>query len=281
MDQALVNSTEDQSSRQKRKQLFILFLIILFTLIIFAIISVFTVLKHRTESHSLSVRPTAAIHSVCRFARYYQTCVDSLSPLSSYGHKIHASYIFGLSIRAAFFEFYSIGTLAKKLSSKMENKHIGLVLTDCQKLFTDTISQLNRSLIMIDNYLDLDEGILAFDEVMMRELRNSTAQATNNLDRCLEGLGEEGATPREVVMIKKVMVRIEKAQMYMLNSLAILEKKDVIKEMFDPSVQSILASFMLAREYHVLTIALFCSQYLVLVFMFCSLLRVFMSRTRK
>ncbi|KAK4427925.1 hypothetical protein Salat_1561500 [Sesamum alatum] len=269
---------EDQSSRQKRKQLFILLLIILFTLIIVAIISIFTVLKHRTESNSLSFRPIAAIHSVCRFTRYYQTCVNSLSPLKSYGHKIHASYVFKLFISAALFEFYSIGTLPQKLGSKIENQNIELVLTDCGKLFTDTVSQLNRSLIMIENYLGPDEEILAFNEVMMRELRNLTAQATNNVDRCLDGLVAEGATPPEIA---KMRLRTEKAKMYMLNSLAILEKKDVIKEMFDPSVQSILASFILARENDVLTIALFCSQYLVLVFLFCSLMRVFLSRTRK
>lgn len=134
---------------------------------------------------------------------------------------------------------------------------------------------------MVENNLRQDEEILVFNEVMMRELRNSTAQAANNVERCLDGLEAKGTTQGQILMIKKVKLRIERARMYMLNSLAILENKSVIKEMFDPSVQSILASFMLARENYVLTIALFCSQYWVLVFLFCSLLRVFMSRNRK
>ncbi|KAI3463990.1 hypothetical protein Pfo_020653, partial [Paulownia fortunei] len=279
MDQAQVTLLEDQSSREKRKQFFIFFLIILFTLIFCAIISIFTVLKHHTESQSLSVNSVQAIRSACRVTRYYYTCIDSISSQNNH-NPIHASDIFRLSIRAAFHEFYIIGTLPQELASKIQ-KNIRPLLTNCQNLFTDSLNQLNRSLIMTMNHQGPDEEIWAYNDEMMTDLRNMIFQAKNNVDRCLDGLEATWTAQGQIGKIKKLKMRIHKAEIYMSNCLAILEKRDAILEMFDPSVQSILASFMWARENYVLTIALFCSQYLVLVFLFCSLLRVFVSRTRK
>ncbi|PIN15138.1 hypothetical protein CDL12_12219 [Handroanthus impetiginosus] len=230
MDQSKVTLLENQASRKKTKQFFILFFIIVFTLIISAIISAFTVLKRHAESQSLSANPILAIESACSVTYNYRTCIRSLSSLQNHTHKIHPSDILEFSIR----------------SQNVE-------IIDC-------------------------------DEEMVKDLRILMAQAKNSTTRCLHGLHTAAAaagTPlQQILRLKKVKMRIMKAEIYVLNSLDILEKKDEIDAMFGPNFGSILGSFMLDREYYVLSVVLLCLQYLAMVLLFCVLMRVFMSRTR-
>ncbi|PIN03346.1 Pectinesterase [Handroanthus impetiginosus] len=269
MDQSQVTLLENQASRKKTKQFFILFFIIFFTLIIFAIISAFTVLKHHAESRSLSANPMLAFRSACDVTYNYRTCIRSLSSLQNHTHKIHPSDILGLSIRSVFHEFSTISTLPQELASKIDNNNIKPALIDCQNLLIDSLNQLNRS---------QNVEIIDYDEEMVKDLRNLMAQVKNNTGRCLDGLdgAAAAAVPQQIFTMKKVKMRIQKAEIYVLNSLEILEKKSEIDEMFDPNFRSILGSFMLQ------TVGVFCLQYLVMVWLFCVLImRVFLSRTRK
>ncbi|PIN03344.1 Pectinesterase [Handroanthus impetiginosus] len=278
MQQSQVTLLENQASRKKTKQFFILFFILLFTLIISAIISAFTVLKRHAESQSLSANPILAVESACRVTYNYRTCIRSLSSLQNQSHKIYPSDILGLSIRSVFHEFSTISTLPQELASKIENNNIKPALIDCQNLLVDSLNQLNRS---------QNVEIIDCDEEMVQDLRILMAQAKNSTTRCLHGLHTAAAaaaaagTPlQQILRLKKVKMRIMKAEIYVLNSLDILEKKGEIDAMFGPNFGSILGSFMLDREYYVLSVVLLCLQYLATALLFCVLVRVFMSRTR-
>ncbi|KAL8529615.1 hypothetical protein ACS0TY_006878 [Phlomoides rotata] len=120
---------ENQSSSltQKRKSFFIIFFTIFLTVILCAIISVFAVLKHQTESQSMSANPARAIDAACSLiTRYNYHCMESLSSLHNPLRKIHASDVFRLSILAAFQKLQELPP-----SSKM----------DC---LSDSLGRLNR-----------------------------------------------------------------------------------------------------------------------------------------
>ncbi|KAL8057044.1 hypothetical protein ABFX02_04G158400 [Erythranthe guttata] len=262
--QANLNLEEQSTTRQKRNKHFIICTTIFFTLLICAIISVFTVLKHQTEAESLSANPTAAIRSACHVTIDYTSCVESLlSSLDNHSHTIiHASDILRLSVAAGLRESRTVATHFQELASKIGNKNIKNPdsITGCQKLIVDSVDQLNGSLAMIAT-VDFD------GELGSNELRGKMVKAANNVEGCYYGEADEvGPTIR---------VKIKQAEIYVRNSVAILDSFEEVKEMFDPSVGSVLASLMLVRENYVITVALFCTQYLVLIFLLCSVLRVF------
>ncbi|PIN03343.1 Pectinesterase [Handroanthus impetiginosus] len=237
MDQSQVTLLENQASRKKTKQFFILFFIILFTLIISAIISAFTVFKRHDESQSTFRR-----HNI---------------------HMIQPRYIVGFSIRSVFHEFSTISTLPQEVASKIDNNNIKTALIDCQNLLIDSLNQLSKS---------QNVEIIDYDEETVKDLRIVMAQVKNNTGKCLDGLdaASAAALPQQIVRMKKVKMRIKKAETHVLNSLEILEKKGKINEMLDPNFGSILGSFMLH------SVGLFCLQYLAMVLLFCVLImRVF------
>ncbi|PIN15140.1 hypothetical protein CDL12_12221 [Handroanthus impetiginosus] len=159
----------------------------------------------------------------------------SLPSLKNHTHKIHPSDIVGFSICLVFHECSTIN------------------------LLIDSLNQLSRS---------QDVEIMGYDEKTVKDLRILTAQVKKNTGRCLVGL--DAAALQQIVRMKKVKMRIKKAEIYVLNSLEILEKKGEIDEMFDQNFGSILVSFMLH------SVGLFCLQYLAMVLLFCVLImRVF------
>ncbi|PIN15139.1 Pectinesterase [Handroanthus impetiginosus] len=267
MDQSQVTLLENQSSRKKTKQFFILFFIIIFTLIISVIISAFTVLKLPAQSQSLSTKVIVmTLQTACRVTHQYYPCNRSLPSLQNHTHKIHPSNTVGFSIRSVFHEVSTISTLPQKLASKIDNNNIKPALIDCHNLLIDSLNQLNRS---------QNVEIVVYDEEMVKNLRVLMAQVKKKIGRCLDGLDAAAAAaePQQIVRMKKVTMRIKKAEIYVLNSLEILEKMGKIYEISDPNFGSILGSFMLYG------VGSFCLQYLAMVLLFCVLIvRVFMLR---
>ncbi|KAG8388675.1 hypothetical protein BUALT_Bualt02G0150000 [Buddleja alternifolia] len=259
MDQVQVHLLEDQSLRRtkKEKQLFILFLIIIFTLIISAIISVFTALKHQAETQYRPENSIRAIQAVCRVTQYYYPCINSISMSSlhtHHNHKIGASDIFELSVRAALHELHDVVSLPQQLASKFRSPKIKPVLTDCQNWLADSLNQLNKSLIMIMDYYP-NKKILANEE-MVNDFRVMIGRAAKNVERCVDGLEKENATVEGKIAKKRLKARIYMGKVYVLNSLDILEKKDAIDEVFyrASSVESIFAFFILDRENYVVAL---------------------------
>lgn len=253
MESVQVNLLEDQSGRKKRKISFIIFLTILFTIIISTIIFGFGVLKRHTESQYPSSNSVRAIQVVCSVTRNPRLCTTSISALYNRRRrhpfsKTDPSMIFTLSLHVAINELKPLISLSKS--------------NNCGKLLDDSLSQLNGSLISSDGKKSMD------DETMIRDLTASIKGGISNIDKCLKGL-ESMKSEWRIARVKFYMVKV-----YMGNSLQILQNRNAINEMFYPDVQTIFASLMLNRELYLLSIILICSQYLVMVFLVCNLLRV-------
>lgn len=252
MDSVQVNLLADRSARKKRKISFIILLTILFTLTISTIIFGFTVLKRHTESQYPSTNSVRAIRVVCSVTWNPHHCTTSISALYNRRRlpfsKTDPSMIFTLSLHVAINKLKPLISLPKN--------------TDCGKLFNDSLSQLNGSLISSDGKKSMD------NETMVRDLTASIKGGISNIDKCLKRL-ESMRSEWRIARVKFYMVKV-----YMGNSLQILQNKNVINEQFYPDVRTILASLMLKPASYCLSLILICSQYLVIVFLVCILLRV-------
>ncbi|KAL2515984.1 Pectinesterase [Forsythia ovata] len=233
------------------------------------------VLKRHAESQSPSTNSVQAIQVVCSVTRYPHHCIASISALYNQRRRRHPfsktdpSMIFTLSLHVAINELKPLIQLPKKLASKTQNQQINSALKDCGKLLHYSVSQLNRSLISCDGKKSMANG------TMIGELTAWIRSGISSIEKCLKGL-EPMKSEWRVARVK-----FNKAEVYMGNSLRILENKNAINQVFYPAVQSIMASLMLNRESYVLNIFLICSQYLVMVFLICFLLRLMISRPRR
>ncbi|KAG8379164.1 hypothetical protein BUALT_Bualt07G0059700 [Buddleja alternifolia] len=109
----------------------------------------------------------------------------------------------------------------------------------CQDLFIDSLSQLNKSMIMTMDFVSPKDKILDNEEIV-ENLRILMINAMYDVDKCLKGLEE---TRKEWRFLKnQIESRIYSAKVYMLNSLDILDNKNVIHEIFYPRVGSIMAA---------------------------------------
>lgn len=243
---------QDQTSRRKKKLKFIIILIIVFTLIIGAIISVFTIMKQDLESKSPAKNPTMVIRSICSLTQYPTTCSKSLSPLykNNPSAEINASRIFSLSFHTAIDELSKLST---RLSESNDRS-----LKHCEYMFNNSLHQLNNSLATSDIDLGNEQSFVVSKS--LRELMGWLYRETPKLEVCLNRLRFEYTLSSRRVS----------------NSLMILSNRESVSEMFYPIIgsdQSMVASF-LSNVQFVDTLCIFGVQYILLVLLFCLLLRL-------
>ncbi|XP_055826284.1 pectinesterase 1-like [Solanum dulcamara] len=277
MDESISNKErlvqdEKSSSRTKRKLRMIICLLALFTLIIVAIISVSIILKHETESKSLSFYPTNAITLVCDLiSEYPDSCYDSIAALH-YAQipsrdKINPSRIFILSLYASRIELDNVASSIEKAISEVhmiDTKTVG-VLRNCQGMIEFALKQLNESETSLG--IDPDEKILAINKVVW-DLQRWIGEAMGQVQRCYDLLEKIPSTVRAEIREKSY-----EAQQNMKNSRGILQNMDDIFDLFYPRIGTALGSLVWEFDYG-LTVWLFCFEYLLLIFLFCLLLRV-------
>ncbi|OIT34226.1 PREDICTED: putative pectinesterase/pectinesterase inhibitor 26 [Nicotiana attenuata] len=244
---------QDQTSRRKKKLKFIIILLIVFTFIIGAIISVFTTMKQDFESKSPAKNPTMAIRSICSLTQYPTTCFKSLSPIykNNPSSKINASRIFSFSFHTAIDELNKLSTLLSE-SNDRSLKH-------CESMFNDSVRQLNSYLATLD--VNFRNELSFVVSKSLRELMGWLYRETPKLEVCLNKLRFE-----YMLSSRRVLS----------NSLTILSNMESVSEMFYPIIgsdQSMVASF-LSNVQFVDTLCIFGVQYILLVFLFCLLLRL-------
>lgn len=284
MDESMSNKErllqdEKSSSRSKRKLRFIICLLALFTLIIVAIIYASIILKHKTESKSLSFYSPNAITSVCDLiSGDPDSCFDSIAALhhdqissllrSKNRDKINPSRIFILSLYASRIKLEDVASSIEKAISEVhmyDPKTVG-VLRNCQGMIEFSLKQLNESEVSLG--IVPDEKILSINKVVW-DLQRWIDVAMGQVQKCYDLLETIPSTIRAEIREKSY-----EAQQNMKNSRGILQNIDDIFYLFYPRVGTALGSLVWEFEYG-LTVWLFCFEYLFLIFLFCLLLRVY------
>ncbi|XP_004236206.2 pectinesterase 1-like [Solanum lycopersicum] len=265
---------EKSSSRSKRKLQLIVCLLALFIPIIVAVICASIILKQQTESNSLSFFPTNAITSVCDLiSGDPDSCFDSIATLHSAQipsrHEINPSQIFILSLYASRIELENVVTSIEKSISEVamiKLESVG-VLRNCQGMIEFSLKKLNESEMSLG--IDPAEKTLAINKVVW-DLQLWIGEAMGNVQGCYDLLEKIPSTTVRAEIRRKSYEALQK----MKNSRGILQNMDEILDLFYPRIGTALVS--LAWEYdYGRTVWLFCFEYLLLIFLFCLLLRIY------
>lgn len=269
MDNEYLLQDQKSSSITKRKLRFIICLLTIFTLIITAIISASIILKQKTDSQSLSFHPINAITSVCDLisADPY-SCFDSIAALhDAQIPKINPTKVFILSLYASKIELENVASLLERAISDVhiDSNTVGK-LRNCKGMIEFSLKQINESEVSLG--IDPDEKILGVKKVVW-DLQRWIGEAMGQVQRCVDLLE---AIPLNITV--DMRDRSYVAQQNLRNSRGILGKVDDIFELFYPRIGTALGSLVWEYEYG-LTVWIFCSGYLLLIFLFCLLLRVY------
>lgn len=268
---------QDQSSKQRRKLAITVSFLILFTLTICSIISVFSVLKHDIESQSLSKNPPKAIRSVCSVTPFPYECFDTIWDLLETPNKISTtinspSEIFLLSVRVAFFELNDLSSVTHTQITQNSRTQLALSLSlnRCEILFNSSLVLLNNTMDLMNLYSDKN-NIFKENRNIIFVLKKWMSEASRNLEKCVNGTGN---STEDDLNLKYRLKYTTKP--YMENSLTMILKMEEILDMFDPSLQSILANLLLSSPEYAFTITLFCLQYLVIIVLIFLVLRLYL-----
>ncbi|CDP12344.1 unnamed protein product [Coffea canephora] len=278
MESANNRLLEDQYSRKKRKITIIISLIISFTIIISSIISVLTILKHKVESQSLSnAPPSKAIRATCSLTPSRRLCFKQIWKLqqSQASSKINPSQIFALSLSASFDELTILNSQRQRVISKVNASSASVFpsLQECESLISDSLRLVNMSVTKIGIVPD---GNIFKETKTVEDLMEWTSAAKESLERCRDELenDNEGLVSGKFYLVRMKMQMLV-TRKYLENSLVILAKMDTILDMFYHPLQSILSNFMLSASGFDFGMVFFASQYLLLVFLFCLLVRLY------
>lgn len=148
----------------------------------------------------------------------------------------------------------------------IDTKSVG-VLRNCQGMVKFSLKQLNQSEMSLG--IDPDEKIQAINKVVW-DLQRWIGEAMGQVQRCIDLLEDIPSTTVRAEIRRKSY----EAQQRMRNSRGILHKIDDIFDLFYPRIGSALGSLFWEFEYG-LNVWLFCFGYLLLIFLFCRLLRVY------
>lgn len=272
---------QDQSSKQRRKLVISVSFLILFTLTICSIVSVFAVLKHDIESQSLSENPPKAIRSVCSVTPFPCECFDTMWDLLQTTNTINnnknsPSEIFLLSVRVAFFELNDLISLTHTQISQNSRTQLAQSLNRCEILFNSSLVLLNKTIELMGRYSsDNDEvhknDIFKENRNIIFMLKEWVTDASRNLEMCFNGT--ENSTEEDLNLKDRLKYTTKP---YIENSLTMLLKMEDILDMFDQSLQSIVANLLLSSPEYAFTITLFCSQYLVIIVLIFVVLRLYL-----
>ncbi|CAK9155699.1 unnamed protein product [Ilex paraguariensis] len=138
--------------------------------------------------------------------------------------KTDPEFVFNLSIQVAVKELTNLTSLPKTLLSKSNDPSTESALKDCMSLFDDALSQLNKSVALMD--VNPVEWVLT--EAKIGDLNTWISSAMSDEETCLDGLEEMGST-----MVDEVRTKVQTSKEYMSNSLAILVNIQSLLDKFD------------------------------------------------
>ncbi|XP_027169646.1 pectinesterase 3-like [Coffea eugenioides] len=265
---------EDQASRQKRKIRIYVFFIILFTVIIGSIITVSIALIQEKESELLSAStPDRSIHAICNLTPKPTSCFDSIWSLytnfaTDLGEiKTTPSRIFALSLRAAINQLEDSMSANEKAISEVKDSRTLTVLKDCDVLFRNSLRLVNASVTAMG--VESDDKIFKVAKSVddMKEWMSSSAA---NIDKCLAGLRYDlqgSINGKSYYSLREMRIKVSHARDDVANSLVMLKKMDTILGIANSFEFDIL-------EYLGFGLVLYVPQYLVLVVLICTVIRL-------
>ncbi|KAL7161440.1 hypothetical protein ACSBR2_041995 [Camellia fascicularis] len=231
------NPSEDQSPPQplkptKKPLIAVISLIILLTVIIGAMIGLLIIHESTTESpeSSSSISNNNAVESikaVCSVTQHPNSCFSSISSFDNHSPcrlpKADPELILNLSLRVAVKELTDLKSLPKTLISKSNDARSVSALKDCVSLFDDALSQLNKSVEL----MDVGPGEKVLTEAKIGDMKTWVSAAMTNQETCLDGLDEMGSTVGD-----EVRGKVQNSKEYMSNSLAILANIQAVLDKF-------------------------------------------------
>ncbi|CDP12342.1 unnamed protein product [Coffea canephora] len=271
---------EDQASRQKRKIRSYVFFIVLFTVIIGSIITVSIALIQEKESELLSAStPDRAIHAICNLTPKPISCFDSIWSLrtnfsTDLGEiKTTPSRIFARSLGAAVNQLEDSISANEKAISEVKDSRTLTVLKDCDVLLRDSLRLVNASVTAMG--VESDDKIFKAAKSVddMKEWMSSSAA---NIDKCLAGLRyhlQGSINGKSYHSLREMRIKVSYARDGVANSLVMLEKMDTILGMFNQTIFHAIFEFDIL-EYLGFGLVLYVPQYLVLVVLICTVLRL-------
>ncbi|CAL5444814.1 unnamed protein product [Camellia sinensis] len=234
------NPSEDQSPppplKPTRKPLIavVISLIILLTVIIGAMLGLLIIHESTTESTESSSSSSLSnnnavdsIKAVCSVTQHPNSCFSSISSFDNHSPcrlpKADPELILNLSLRVAAKELTDLNSLPKTLISKSNDDRSVSALKDCVSLFDDALSQLNKSVEL----MDVGPGEKVLTEAKIGDMKTWVSAAMTNQDTCLDGLDETGSTVGD-----EVRGKVQNSKEYMSNSLAILANIQAVLDKF-------------------------------------------------
>ncbi|CAK9158682.1 unnamed protein product [Ilex paraguariensis] len=202
-------------------------LIIILTVVIGAVIGalIYESITEPPDDDDLSSKAAESLKTICSVTQYTNSCFTSLSSFNAnFGSKIDPECVFKLSIQVAVTEFTKLESVPITLISKLNDPSTESALKDCTSLFDDGLSQLNRSLEL----MEVDPGEKVLTEAKIGDLNSWISGAMTDQQTCLDGLEEMGST-----VVDEVRMKVQKSKEYMSNSLAILANIQSLLDKFD------------------------------------------------
>lgn len=165
-----------------------------------------------------------SLKTVCSVTQYLDSCISSISALND-PPKSDPVHFFNLSLQASQRELAGLSSLPKALISKSNDPRAESALSDCVKMFDDSLSQVNRSAELMKVAVRPGEKLLT--EMRISDMQTWISAAMTDQETCLDGLDEMGSTA-----VDEVRARVHKSSEYMSNSLAILNNLKSLVEKF-------------------------------------------------
>lgn len=159
-----------------------------------------------SESELASTSAESSLRTVCAVTWYPESCFSSISPLNSPPSNSPFRF-FNLSLHASALQVSALKDLAAGATADPAVK-------DCAELFDDAASQLGRS-------AELIRGEKVLTKMSLSSLQTWISAALTDHDTCTDGLAEMESTA-----LGSFKVRVQKAEEYLSNTLAILNNSD-------------------------------------------------------
>lgn len=219
---------QPQKAPQRRRIILAASFIIFLTIIIAAMIGGLvrdsaTESPESEEQEHPTSDSTESLKTVCAVTKHLDSCISSISSLND-PPKSDPVHFFNLSLQVSLRELTNLSSLPKTLISKSNEPRSESALKDCVKLFDDSVSQLNNTaeLMKVSR-----PGEKVLTEMKISDMLTWISAAMTDQETCLDGLDEMGST-----VVDEVRARVHKSNVYMSNSLAILNNLKNLLEKF-------------------------------------------------
>lgn len=282
------HSRQPSSSRNPQKTYKSLIIIISFSFIILVSLIVSSMILFHLHNHNYNLtsepteshRPNSAnLKTFCSVTQDPELCFNSISSFIK-GTETDPDDIFAVSIKVAIDNITSVVPLMREvlLGSSMTGAESALKY--CTESVSDSLSQLNKSLTAVLLRAEENSRVFSSDVPVDLGMEPSTAdrrgdvmtwltRAMSGLDTCVDILDGVGS-----VAVDELSVKVYKARVQANNSREFLLFKEKILEHFVIRPAGNTDKRLRVNFGYLSTLFILCPQYLVLIFLFCLLLRV-------